>query len=624
MNQVVLAALAAGAAAAGANVLNTANGGGADASGTNDSTDAFNAALANGYAVVPAGTYKIAGNLTATPPIVIIGAGKDQVTLSFTGSGDCLRINTTGAEAGFSRVDLTGLTIDLTHASAGSSGLHMGDVYQAHLDIAINNSQGSGSKGAWFDNQYNACEQMTGRLYVRANTANVVFDSSANPSGTATNSFDRTVLDIFIDSDGVGDGVIFQNGAIMVDGRLGIYGNFQEGTAQYSVLKLAAAPSYSFTATHASPAVFTASGSYYSDGTPVTLSGGSLPGGFTATTYYVVNASGDTFELAATSGGSAINSSSTGSGNVTLFQQSSILQSILNIGVELDSGGPGSTAPYTIYFGSSSQKTVIAGCSGVIDFGASETFSSTVNTPGYFLSFQFDGPVFGDTNLWRTTGGAAPLNTGTSLSDNGTIEPVAEIYATEPTSNLTGMIMAKWPGTLGQPARVAVVNRSATYSITFAASGTSNVATGANCVIPPATSMVFIWDEYESLWCPVIAGLPLVQQASTGTTGYTLVNGTGTIISWTAPSDAGLHRFAIFAAMHVTSTETGGQITVSYTLPDATSTAHTLFAAGAGSGDQLPALPFLATVEAGTTVSVKQATALTGGAATMWAEIWGA
>lgn len=76
-----------------------------------------------------------------------------------------------------------------------------------------------------------------------------------------------------------------------------------------------------FTATDASPAVFTAPGSTLVNGTPVALAAPpapqSLPGGFTAATvYYVVNASGDTFELSATSGGSPINSTSAGAGFV--------------------------------------------------------------------------------------------------------------------------------------------------------------------------------------------------------------------------------------------------------------------------------------------------------------------
>ena len=81
-----------------------------------------------------------------------------------------------------------------------------------------------------------------------------------------------------------------------------------------------------FTATLASPAVFTTSAAIAS-GQPVVLSGGSLPGGFSAgTVYYVVGASSSgagaatTFQLASTLGGTGINSSSAGSGTITQVQ----------------------------------------------------------------------------------------------------------------------------------------------------------------------------------------------------------------------------------------------------------------------------------------------------------------
>ena len=80
----------------------------------------------------------------------------------------------------------------------------------------------------------------------------------------------------------------------------------------------------SFTATNASPCVFTISGTAPLNGTGVQLSGGSLPAGFTAgVTYYVVasTGSGGTFELAATQSGTAIGSTSTGSGTVTTVSQ---------------------------------------------------------------------------------------------------------------------------------------------------------------------------------------------------------------------------------------------------------------------------------------------------------------
>lgn len=73
----------------------------------------------------------------------------------------------------------------------------------------------------------------------------------------------------------------------------------------------------SLTATNASPAVFTGTDNVYYNGNTVVLSGGTAPAGFaSATTYYVVNATpaSGTFNLSATRGGSAKNSTSTGSG----------------------------------------------------------------------------------------------------------------------------------------------------------------------------------------------------------------------------------------------------------------------------------------------------------------------
>ena len=74
---------------------------------------------------------------------------------------------------------------------------------------------------------------------------------------------------------------------------------------------------------------FTAPGTTYTNGQTVILeavTGVSLPGGFSAdTVYYVVSASGDTFSLAATSGGSAITVTSDGAGIVGVIQAQAIL-----------------------------------------------------------------------------------------------------------------------------------------------------------------------------------------------------------------------------------------------------------------------------------------------------------
>jgi hypothetical protein len=103
----------------------------------------------------------------------------------------------------------------------------------------------------------------------------------------------------------------------------GITVNAAGAPAAYSFF-LPAGPT-DFTATDATPCVFTFTPTddltELPNGTGVRLSGDSLPAGFeAATTYYVVSASDDTFELAATSGGDPIASTGAGSGSVTVAQ----------------------------------------------------------------------------------------------------------------------------------------------------------------------------------------------------------------------------------------------------------------------------------------------------------------
>lgn len=123
----------------------------------------------------------------------------------------------------------------------------------------------------------------------------------------------------------------------------------------------------------------------------------------------------------------------------------------------------------------------------------------------------------------------------------------------------------------------------------------------------------------------VAAAAGLGKLAATPLAGFALQNGTPTIISWTAPNDGKLHRFLLSATQHVTSAQTGGGVNVTYTAPDGS--AGTLFPFGAGNGvgvsGPLAASQGPVEVEAGSTVTVVQGGALTAGAATVWAELWG-
>lgn len=116
-----------------------------------------------------------------------------------------------------------------------------------------------------------------------------------------------------------------------------------------------------------------------------------------------------------------------------------------------------------------------------------------------------------------------------------------------------------------------------------------------------------------------LGGLQLV--ATTGPAGFALVNGTPTFLTWTAPNDGQMHRALVFGTMQVTVTEVGGTIQQTYTDPGGTAIFSQVIAGGLAAGAaQLTAK--LVTVQAGSVFGLRQSAALTGGAATLWAEIW--
>lgn len=115
----------------------------------------------------------------------------------------------------------------------------------------------------------------------------------------------------------------------------------------------------------------------------------------------------------------------------------------------------------------------------------------------------------------------------------------------------------------------------------------------------------------------------LAQQAATPVGGYTLANGTGTILSWTPPNDGKQHRTLVFASMSITTLEAGGAIQANFNVPSGATYAYTLFGASQGVGFNYNAFYLPVIVQAGQPVTITQASALTSGAAVMWAEIWG-
>ena len=122
----------------------------------------------------------------------------------------------------------------------------------------------------------------------------------------------------------------------------------------------------------------------------------------------------------------------------------------------------------------------------------------------------------------------------------------------------------------------------------------------------------------------VSSGLAL--QAQTAEAGFALQNATPNIITWAVPNDGNLHFAELFAILHVTSGETGGQLVISVVIPDGTTYSKSAFGANQSAAVYTPfdfSCPQLFTVEPGSTVTFKQNSALTGGAALVWAGIWG-
>lgn len=110
--------------------------------------------------------------------------------------------------------------------------------------------------------------------------------------------------------------------------------------------------------------------------------------------------------------------------------------------------------------------------------------------------------------------------------------------------------------------------------------------------------------------------------ATTGSSGFSLQNATPTILSWASPNDGNLHRVVLILNGNVTSAETGGAVVLDTTLPGAVSADPQILAGGAGTGPLAGSA--LRIVAANTTTSLVQSSALTAGAAVIWAELWGA
>lgn len=88
-----------------------------------------------------------------------------------------------------------------------------------------------------------------------------------------------------------------------------------------------------------------------------------------------------------------------------------------------------------------------------------------------------------------------------AVATNGTITTAGvSVARVAPTGAVTGVILAV--GTTGGQVCTVVNEAVAANTVTFAASGTSNVADGTSSVIAGLTARRFVWDSGVSLWFP--------------------------------------------------------------------------------------------------------------------------
>jgi hypothetical protein len=130
-------------------------------------------------------------------------------------------------------------------ATTGNScAVNFGDIFRGRVEVQVANfTAGTTSKGVWFNNWYTFTEQLSGSAYAQGCTVGVQFDYQPQTGYTeyATGSFARLNYDCYIDSQGLGDGVVVTNGVFIYDHRLGIYGNFSyppSGTAIHACLRV--------------------------------------------------------------------------------------------------------------------------------------------------------------------------------------------------------------------------------------------------------------------------------------------------------------------------------------------------------------------------------------------------
>lgn len=209
-----------------------------DTTGVADADLIQNAVTNHSHVILIPGTwYLTCGSVAITDPGRYIYAR--GCVINAVGTGDVFSWSFSGTYSGLTTVNgglLGRPVIDGTSAGAGSAGIHAGDIESLEFDVCVKNFSGAGSVGVHFDNRNYWTERLNARIWANNCATGVLFDVSG--ATTSTNSYARGQVMCYItQANATFDGVVFNNGAVLYDGTLGIFGNFQSsGSALTSAM----------------------------------------------------------------------------------------------------------------------------------------------------------------------------------------------------------------------------------------------------------------------------------------------------------------------------------------------------------------------------------------------------
>jgi len=542
---------------------------GADPTGATFSDAAFAAAFTAAGSgpwqmIMGAGNYKLANSYTFGRNQGLTGPGSAVCSITYTGNGVCLTASDSSFSSSLSVAGrFGGFNIDGSAAGANAEGMSSGNLLRARChDLRVANFTGASAVGVRFKNTASGSTWYEEAEWTGINVNNctvcVLFD---------TGSFDYSVYEFMILANAGQDGIRLQNDASLEGCRLEVRGNFKTGT-------------------------------------PNTASVISLDPG---------NAAGT----------------------------SRIDGCLMYVNVECD--GTTGTGHFTLSAAGSSTSQFTG--TGVLQFN-DETVAfqgaNIVTAPG--PQFGFSGRVVDHVLGTMSPGDGLAVQGGTLWNQTGSLTTALPSTIFLKSGDIQAYQLANGVNTVVFGSVVTRVRRLELFLAQPASGGAGTVTWPANVYFqagkPNLSSANGAIDRVRLTFLPadnkwlgeVVTGYVLASSATaagqlqkvadTGTAGYTLVNGTGNILSWTAPNDGQQHAVLVICKLKVTSDETGGLIGVNHTGPDGTGrTTNVVAQQLAGYFTNTP-VPFL--IAPNTTITLQQTSALTAGASVLYAQLWAA